>query len=812
MNAPTQFGRFGTTSCEVSLKSRSTLSLVILSALLSGCGGSDLDKVTLASQQTAVRAQQQTVPTLDVPLTNREIQKAVETPTGLIGSQHKQSALIANGAHLAIDTGDREAVRLFFNKVYVQPDVPMEWNGDYRTGNAGGVSPAYQNATVQRIAWYRAMAGLPTVTGVSAVNSAKAQQAALMMSVNGQLSHKPPSTWRFFTADGAEAAAASNLALSSNGPTAIDNYISDAGDNNYFVGHRRWIFHPKTRTFGIGDVPAATVDGTKLWGANVLWVSDTDLAGARPAVRDDFVAWPTRGYVPYAVVYSRWSISYPNADFAQAKVSVSRDGAVVPTSIEKVEAGYGENTLVWQTSSVPTGSRHERPSSDIRYHVVVSNVFVGQQARSFEYDVIVFDPSVATPGATKPQITAPAIVRAGSTYTVQAATTSNVTGYDLLSYRRKSLTQIPSSDYNSVSWTVGSRNSSGTLSNGTLNLYEDGQSSVPPQTAVLNKKLYVSQAGGAISLLRSAGNAMSSQSFHVQVSTDDGSSWTDVYSEAGRGLTQTPASMVQVSLSAYSGRLVRLRMIEDYSGSAYIGPSTGWTISSITFSGVDELVDEQEFQSTNGNFSLTAAQPGSFVLVPRVQYQSMYFSDGGVPALVAIDGAVLHGQLSSYTITKAKGVLTIRDNVGQDGTQTVQGPFRLDFTDVSLAFDVDGNAGQAYRLYRAAFNRKPDSSGLGFWINAMDGGFSIEAMAQGFATSAEFADLYGASPTNTEVIKALYTNVLHRTPDEAGAQYWHNQMASGMSVERLLVAFSESKENKDQVAPEVELGIAFTRR
>ena len=35
---------------------------------------------------------------------------------------------------------------------------------------------------------------------------------------------------------------------------------------------------------------------------------------------------------------------------------------------------------------------------------------------------------------------------------------------------------------------------------------------------------------------------------------------------------------------------------------------------------------------------------------------------------------------------------------------------RLDFSDAHLAFDVDGNAGQIYRLYKAAFARTPDLS------------------------------------------------------------------------------------------------------
>jgi hypothetical protein len=93
----------------------------------------------------------------------------------------------------------------------------------------------------------------------------------------------------------------------------------------------------------------------------------------------------------------------------------------------------------------------------------------------------------------------------------------------------------------------------------------------------------------------------------------------------------------------------------------------------------------------------------------------------------------------------------------------------------------------------------------------MDGGLSLEAMAQGFVDSAEFRSLYGTAPTNKDIVTALYKNVLHRAPDEAGAAYWLQQMTGGLSVENVLIQFSESKENKDQVAPEVDLGIGFTR-
>src|SRR6185312_8522029 len=120
------------------------------------------------------------------------------------------------------------------------------------------------------------------------------------------------------TSAGASAAANSNLALGSFGPDSITGYINDFGANNTEAGHRRWLLYPQTQTMGTGDIPA----GNGFTNANATWVLDGNYGTARPATRDGFVAWPPPGYVPYPVVFARWSFAYPNADFSTATVAV----------------------------------------------------------------------------------------------------------------------------------------------------------------------------------------------------------------------------------------------------------------------------------------------------------------------------------------------------------------------------------------------------------------------------------------------------------------------------------------------------------
>jgi hypothetical protein len=219
------------------------------------------------------------------------------------------SAIPATGGY---DTSSRVAVAQAYIGDYLPTRaIPSSWTGSVADGNAGDVSPVYRNAVAQRVNWYRAMAGAPAWIAFDPTFNAKAQKGALMLAANKALSHTPPTTWQFYTAEGAEALGKSSLCQAfESDPGCVEQYIADQGANNAAAGHRRWIFYPQTRLMGTGDVPY----DRNLW--NALWVFDSNYGTQRPATRDEFVAWPPKGYVPYQVVFPRWSFSYPNANFS----------------------------------------------------------------------------------------------------------------------------------------------------------------------------------------------------------------------------------------------------------------------------------------------------------------------------------------------------------------------------------------------------------------------------------------------------------------------------------------------------------------
>ena len=179
--------------------------------------------------------------------------------------------------------------------------------------------------------------------------------------------------------------------------------------------------------------------------------------------------------------------------------------------------------------------------------------------------------------------------------------------------------------------------------------------------------------------------------------------------------------------------------------------------------------------------------------------------DGGAD----LDTAAFSGARGQYTVVGDAAAMMVIDNSGVDGIDNLLAVERLAFADKNLAFDIDGNAGQAYRLYQAAFDRVPDIAGLSFWIDAIDDGAALLQVAEAFIGSPEFQSKYGANPSNEAFIALLYQNVLDRLPDQAGYDFWLDAFSRGLSRAGALVEFSESAENQADLIGVLQQGIEY---
>lgn len=126
----------------------------------------------------------------------------------------------------------------------------------------------------------------------------------------------------------------------------------------------------------------------------------------------------------------------------------------------------------------------------------------------------------------------------------------------------------------------------------------------------------------------------------------------------------------------------------------------------------------------------------------------------------------------------------------------------------AVRFDVNGDGGYAYRLYKAALDRQPDPVGLGGWIDYLDKGGDRKFVANGFANSNEFLVKYG-SLDSLGYVQQLYRNVLGRDGEGAGIQGWVNALNQGYSRAHVLEGFAEAPENYAITKPFTDDGIHY---
>jgi hypothetical protein len=229
--------------------------------------------------------------------------------------------------------------------------------------------------------------------------------------------------------------------------------------------------------------------------------------------------------------------------------------------------------------------------------------------------------------------------------------------------------------------------------------------------------------------------------------------------------------------------------------SFFVQPSTSVTYAPLSGSNVADFI-----QGTIGNDNVTAFA-GNDIINPMAGDDKV---DGGA----GLDTVVYAGPMKAFAISSAGVEIAVRGPVafGIDSLTNVE---RLQFSDGIIAFDTQGNSGDAYRLYQAAFNRTPDVSGLSYWTRGLDRGISISEIAQGFVNSSEFKSVYGSNPTNQQVVDLLYLNVLGRAGEPSGISYWVNGLNNGVPVAEVLRGFSVSAENHALVDPKIVMGISL---
>lgn len=534
-----------------------------------------------------------------------------------------------------VDSSSRTDVLAFYHTIYTASESyaqNMGWTGNVTTGVAGTTTSVFKDDVRRRVNFYRALVGLPADIIFNDAKSAKCQQAALMMSANTALSHTPPSSWTFYTADGAEAAGKSNLYLGQHGAGAIDGYIVDPGSGNYLVGHRRWILYSRAREMGTGDIPPTPERNS----ANALWV----IGDAKTSATPKFVAWPNSGFIPQNLVPARWSLSYPNANFGSATVTMTRNETPVSlVVVSRTNNGYGDNTIVWEPTGLPSPGLQ-----DAVYSITVSNISGTGLPTSYSYSVTTFNTGVLGDSVV---ISGPSTsLTSGATFSFnpiaqadryelrisKASTADWLEGAENLS----SITDRSASSYSLAQTTV--KRSGSYAFHLTFPAFADGD-----QGFEINREI-IPSAGSQLLFHDLFRWSATGSRLSAEVSEDSGSTWSEVWARNGNGSTSSSGwdasfNTRSVSLASYAGKAVRIRFVYRFSGSTFLGTDTdrGVFLDGISVSDALQLTGTSvtTLPAVNSNFVLNSATAGealtagaSYYARIRPNVGTRWFGDG----------------------------------------------------------------------------------------------------------------------------------------------------------------------------------------
>lgn len=253
-------------------------------------------------------------------------------------------------------------------------------------------------------------------------------------------------------------------------------------------------------------------------------------------------------------------------------------------------------------------------------------------------------------------------------------------------------------------------------------------------------------------------------------------------------------------------------------GTAKVGADGKWALTSqplpngvydVIVTSVDQAgnarAGAQEVAMTINNALYRAGTAGADTI-------AMGAGSSAVDAGAGVDTVTFNGNRADYVLRdESWGFSATAANGEVDGLYNVE---RIKFNDGYKAIDIDGTAGEVFRLYQAVFDRAPDLGGMGYWLHRKDTGSDLMQLANEFMTirapdgTIEFETRYGANLSNDQFVIQLYRNVLDRDPDEPGKAYWVGQIEQH-SRAQILMGFSESAENKVNVVELIAQGIDY---
>jgi uncharacterized protein (TIGR01370 family) len=163
------------------------------------------------------------------------------------------------------------------------------------------------------------------------------------------------------------------------------------------------------------------------------------------------------------------------------------------------------------------------------------------------------------------------------------------------------------------------------------------------------------------------------------------------------------------------------------------------------------------YNKAGGNYLFMGGGEISFDNIDFSNSNNINFSniDGGSE----IDKICINSNSSLLNIKIIKDLLTITDSISNNVVCTATTVERIQFTDVSIAIDLNGNAGITAKILGAVFGKESLSNRnyVGIGLHFLDAGWTYDNLA-GLALDA------AGAKTNDQIVSLLWTNVIGTKP------------------------------------------------
>ena len=157
-----------------------------------------------------------------------------------------------------------------------------------------------------------------------------------------------------------------------------------------------------------------------------------------------------------------------------------------------------------------------------------------------------------------------------------------------------------------------------------------------------------------------------------------------------------------------------------------------------------------------------------------------------------VDSAAYFGARSDFNLKIVNGFPSVvADKFGNEGTDSLTSIERLSFSNLSVAFDINGNAGTTAKILGSVFGKDSltNKQYVGIGLSLLDAGMSTTTLA---SLAVDAANL----KTNDQIVSTLWKNVFGTTATSSDKAPYIKLLDDGMSPGTLAWLAADTTFNK----------------